>query len=245
MHPQFDTNIFSKIITGMHSMHNGQLLFSRLKSLYFKHDLSVHPDHQIETIQEQLCTANNFSNPTSVSFNRLSLQHLTLLAFSKMTSIKMLLIWGDSTYSLKTFQPPKSINLYNLIKVRLFLLKPKPHLAFLNTGSNVAWLEIIALTAMEMAPTADKLHVILSTLVKTCDNLCLRKLTISTDPYKISDHEKCVDVSNLEPLASFSNLEYLSISAACTIHGSDINSIAHFLGKHLTKLNSLAVELVI
>ena len=56
---------------------------------------------------------------------------------------------------------------------------------------------------------------------------------------------ECVDVSNLEPLASFSNLEYLDISAACTIHGSDINCIAHFLAKHLTELNSLGVDSVI
>ena len=168
-----------------------------------------------------------------------------------MTSIKTLLIQDDSAYSRKTFRPPKSIDFYNLVEVRLFLLKPKQHLAFLNALSNVARLEIIALTGMEMAPTTDKLRVILSTLVKTCDNLHLRELTISTDPYEVTDREawlemmECVDVSNLEPLASFSNLEYLSISAACTIHGSDINSVAHFLAKHLTKLNSLGVESVI
>jgi hypothetical protein len=140
---------------------------------------------------------------------------------------------------------------YNLSKVTLFLLKPKHHITFLNTLSNIARLEINALTGLEMAPTVDKLQVLLSALVRTCNNLCLRKLTITTDLYEISDHEtwlelmECVDVSNLEPLASFSNLEYLDISAACTIHSSDIDYVAYFIAKHLMELNSLGVESVI
>src|ERR1700737_4737128 len=101
MHPRIDSNVFSKIITRMRSMHKGQLLFPRLESLCFKHHLSVHPEHQIELIQEQLCTANDFGNPTSISFDNLSLQHSTLLAISKMTSIKTLYIRDDSTYSQK------------------------------------------------------------------------------------------------------------------------------------------------
>lgn len=251
MHPQFDDNIFSKIIVRMHSMHNGQILFPRLESLHFKFDHSVGQDRQLNKIQEQLCTANNFGNPTYISFDNVSLPHSTLLAFSKRTSFKTLLIQDDSTYSHQSFRPPKTINFYNLSKVMLFLLKPKQHIAFLNALSNIARLEIIALTGLEMAPTADKLQVLLSALVRTCDNLCLRKLTISMDPYEVSDCEtwlelmECVEVSNLEPLASFSNLEYLDISAACTIHGSDINSVAHFIATHLTELNSLGVESVL